>query len=542
MPKGIEVSAVSPFLLKDMLVAHAGEVGEEELELIDASRGAANWQNRPVLEAWHALGLYAVSAAAWPRGCSHVALPLDSAAPHRAAFGRFAEGLTTASAELQEGCALLARIFDHLAEHVLPDRSRDRIVFEFAQAVAGRIYPSPPTLDFVQPIITRYLAPLLFSGHEQLAGEFRVLMCEGATTGIAQIAATLARNRLLKPGDAVALWWPTYEPLRDLVECQLSCRAIPIRRDRARAWAAPPEELRKLRDPAVRLAITVSPGNPVPVVTDPASLDALEGACAERPELLILGDYVYVHLLDEPVETEIGRLPLNTIGVYSFSKDFGLAGARDGCMLLHPDCVAERALRELPEADAREPASRYRLRSLQPRALPLGERMVADSRGVSFVHMSGLSTPLQALACLCAAYDLVEPESQRYFEWLRGQLRERVDALYAGLGLPAPEWAAGPTSRYATALDLCEVAQARGGEELAAALRGRDIWSFMRHLAHRWRVVLTPGERFGTGEWSVRACLPSVEVATARELGRRVSEAVSEFAAGIDCPWCEPRA
>jgi len=538
LPEAINVAATSPFLLKDLLVAHAQQVGDRDLELIDASRGAANWQNRQVLAAWHALGLYAVHSVPWPRGHAQVALALDPEVAHYDALGRFAEGLTTASAELAGGGALLTRIFDYLAEELLTAWSRDRIVYEFAQAAAGRIYPSPPTLTFVQPILTRYLAPLLFGGDQDLAGEFRVLMCEGATTGIAQVVATLARNRLLRPGDSVAMWWPTYEPLRDLVERQLGCSVVPIRRDPERNWATPPEELAKLRDPAVRLVVTVSPGNPVPIVTDSASLDALESAVAQRPELLILGDYVYMHFLQEPVETEIGRLPRNTIGFYSFSKDFGLAGARDGAVLMHPECAAERALRGLPEADFSGADAFYAARTLQPRELPLYDRTVADSRGVSFVHMSGLSTPLQALTCLCAGYDLVGPESDGYFGWIRGELRARLAALYDGMGLAAPGWADGPSSLYSTVIDLSALAEATGGAELAQALRDRDFWSFMLHLAHRWRVVLTPGERFGAGEWSVRACFPSISADQARELGRRLAAAVEDFARGTPCPLC----
>jgi len=133
---------------------------------------------------------------------------------------------------------------------------------------------------------------------------------------------------------------------------------------------------------------------------------------------------------------------------------------------------------------------------------------------------------------------------------LESLLREvAADPQSMLLRTPRPRLVAGYLDRSLVSRDALRARTLAEGEllrvhreELAAALRGRDIWSFMRHLAHRWRVVLTPGERFGTGEWSVRACLPSVEVATARELGRRVSEAVSEFAAGIDCPWCEPRA
>lgn len=525
----LTVADKSPFLLRDLLLAHAAQSRRDDLQMLDASRGAANWQLRRVLNAWHALGLYAAWAPATPPDDGEVMLALDPDGPHDRRFAQFA---ADADAGVRDGCEFLHTMWDWLAEDVLEDRSRDRIIFQFAEAVAGRAYASPPTLDFVQPILSRYLAPLLFTGDETLAAQFDVIGCEGATTGIAMAAATLSRNNIVRPGDRVAMWWPTYEPLRDLVECQLGCEVVPIRRDPEAGWDAYPEELEKLRDPAIRLAIIVSPGNPVPVTTDPASLDALERAVAANPDLLIIADYVYAHFLDEPVETEIGRLPHNTIGVYSVSKDFGLAGMRLGVLLMHPDGAGQRALAGLADEDRACADDRYCRRAMEAADLELAHRVVADSRGVSFTHMSGLSTPLQALVCLCAAYDLIDDESERYFEWVRGVLADRVEGLFAGLGLPRPAWADDPSSRYATIVDLSEVARARGGTELANALESRDLWEFMTYLAREWRVILTPGEAFGAGEWAVRACFPSVSAEQARELGERVADAVEAYATG----------
>ena len=532
MSGDVDASRISPFLLRKSLVRLAEQSDRSELELLDASRGAANWQQRRVLNAWHCLGLFAAHAAAAPAGDGNVALALHPDSCSFAAFARFAaehQGVP----EIADGCGLLACAWDWLAGEVLPGWSRDRIVYEFAEAVAGRRYPDPPTLDFVRPIMSRYLAPLLFGGDADLAGRFRVFACEGATTGITQVTATLARNGVISPGDKVAMWWPTYEPLRDLVECQLQCEVVPIRRDAALGWRVPPSEFDKLGDPALRLVIMVSPGNPLPTVTDPASLDALQAMVTRRPDTLILADYVYMHFLDEPVETEIARLPRNTIGVYSVSKDFGLAGARVGMVLVHDECVADRLLAE-SATGAECSARRYCRRSADPAHMPLLERMIADSRGISFDHMSGLSTPLQVLACLCACFDLIEPDAPEYFGWVRGQLRGRLAALYEGLGVDLPAWADGPSSRYATTIDLCEVARVHGGDELARRLSEGEVWPFMQHLASRWRVVLTVGQGFGSGEWSVRACFPSVDADQARELGSRVARAVVEHAGAAE--------
>lgn len=526
----LTVADKSPFLLRDLLLEHAAQSKRDDLDLLDASRGAANWQLRRVLNAWHALGLYAAWVPESPVEDSEVALALDPDAPHASRFTEFAASAQPGG--VREGCEALSATWDWLADEVLTDRSKDRIIYQFAEAAAGRGYATPPTLDFVQPILMRYLAPLLFGGDEKLALQFDVIGCEGATTGIAMVAATLARNQIVRPGDRVAMWWPTYEPLRDLVECQLGCEIVPIRRDPNAGWAAYPEELEKLHDPAIRLAIIVSPGNPVPVTTDPASLDALEAAVKSNPDLLIIADYVYAHFLDEPVEMEIGRLPHNTIGVYSVSKDFGLAGMRLGALLMHPDGAGQRALAGLAGEARASADDRYCRRTMRADDFGLADRVIADSRGVSFTHMSGISTPLQALMCLCAAYDLIDNESDSYFEWVRRVLGDRVDALFAGLGLPRPDWADGPSSRYATTVDLCEVARSRGGVELARSLESRDLWEFMTYLAREWKVILTPGEAFGAGEWSVRACFPSVNAEQVRELGERVADAVEAFARG----------
>ena len=527
------VAHTSPFLLRNVLLDHLAESGRDDLQVLDASRGAANWQQRRVLNAWHMLGLYAVHAGATPPDDGEVALALDPDQPHYQQFEEFARGFEADNA-MRDGCHLLMRAWQWLADEVPGQWSLDEIAYRFTEALAGRAYPTPATLDFVPPIVRRYLAPLLFGGDRELAGQFEVIACEGATTGIAQVALTLARNGVISPGDRVAMIWPTYEPLRDLVECQLGCEVVQIRRDPQADWVAPPSELEKLQDPRLRLVVTVSPGNPVPIVTCEDTLNALEAAVAGNPDLLILSDYVYAQFLDRPVEMEIGRLPRNTIGVYSVSKDFGLAGMRLGVVLAHPEGAAQRLLDGTADAKRQEIDGRYCRRALDPALMPLTERLVADSRGVSFTHMSGIATSLQALLCICALYEIVEAASEDYFDWIRSVLTDRVEALFAGLGLPAPSWVEGPSSRYATAVDLREVARARGGAELDAALQRHELWGFMVYLAREWKVILTPGEGFGTGEWSVRACFPSIDADQALELGRRVADAVEEFAGGLD--------
>ena len=80
----------SPFLLRQFLLQASADSDAADLEPLDASRGAPNWQQRRVLNAWHALGLYAAASSDSPDGEPGIALALDPDEAHLDRFRRFA--------------------------------------------------------------------------------------------------------------------------------------------------------------------------------------------------------------------------------------------------------------------------------------------------------------------------------------------------------------------------------------------------------------------------------------------------------------------
>jgi hypothetical protein len=107
---------------------------------------------------------------------------------------------------------------------------------------------------------------------------------------------------------------------------------------------------------------------------------------------MIISDDVYGTFVDN-FRSLMADLPYNTIGVYSFSKYFGVTGWRLGTIALHEDNVFDELIKNLPEELKKELNIRYSALSTNPSEIPFIDRIVADSRQVALNHTAGLSTP-----------------------------------------------------------------------------------------------------------------------------------------------------
>lgn len=63
---------------------------------------------------------------------------------------------------------------------------------------------------------------------------------------------------------------------------------------------------------------------------------------------MIISDDVYGTFVDE-FRSLVADLAFNTIGVYSFSKYFGVTGWRLGTIALYEENVFDKLIRELPK-------------------------------------------------------------------------------------------------------------------------------------------------------------------------------------------------
>jgi len=528
---------LSPFTSKDMLVKHALSVLGEDTQLLDASRGGPNWQQRSIQCAWHVLGMYADYCFGGPVEQPIIRLlPSGASLNHSAHFDRFAEAVVPLRETFDIGVSYLHKAWQYLAAEILPGELRSNIIGALTAAITGAYYPTPPTLDFVKPVAHRYLAHMF--GTSLIGESFDVYLDNGATAAFGQVVSTMSRNRLINPGDKVAMVWPSYEPMKDLFTNQYGCGVVEIRRERSRNWQVVAEDLGKLADPAVKVLVIVSPGNPIDSILDSEFLDHIEGVVNRRPELVILSDNVYTNFIAPGADNAMARMPRNVIPFYAPSKDFGLAGARIGVSWIHTASVLDALLQQQAPEVAAEVDAFYKTRWAGGRP-SFYNRLLMDAASVSFSHMSGLSGPAQVIFTLCALLPLMAPdEAASYFHWLREELAGRMAALYEGLGIELSGDRFDFCSNYCTLVPLDEVAAAQG-PECARAFSQVPLWDFLKHLAHSRATIIMPGPAFGGEDRSARICLTSLGKTSYREVGRNIAEAISDHTLSTPCPQCD---
>jgi len=138
---------------------------------------------------------------------------------------------------------------------------------------------------------------------------------------------TMRENRLLAPGDKIAIGMPIFTPhieIPHLNDYQLV--EVLVNAEFAAGWRYPAAELDKLADPAVKAFFLVNPSNPPSVKIDAAGLRKIADIVAnQRPDLVIPTDDVYGTFADDFVSL-FAICPRDTILVYSFSKYFGATG------------------------------------------------------------------------------------------------------------------------------------------------------------------------------------------------------------------------
>ena len=168
----------------------------------------------------------------------------------------------------------------------------------------------------------------------------QVLVTAGATSGLHCVLSVL-----LDPGDEVLVLAPHW-PL--IVGITRACRGVPVLvdvLDALRGAETRGEELvaavAVLRSPRTRALYVSSPNNPTGRVLPGEALRQL-AEWTRREGLWLISDEVYEELaFDIPHQRMAPFAPERTIGSFSFSKTYGLAGTRCGYVTGPPEVIAE---------------------------------------------------------------------------------------------------------------------------------------------------------------------------------------------------------
>ena len=405
---------------------------------------------------------------------------------------------------------------------------KDTLLKELADAVIGDYYPSPSRcLPCTEIILNAYLQSTLYHGAD-LAGETMVFPTEGGSAAMVYIFEALSHNRLLNPGDQIAIATPIFTPYMQIPSVKnYGLVSIDVSSTQEENWDIAEAELAKLEDPAVKAFFLVNPSNPASHALSEKTLERLKQAVEKNPDLIILTDDVY-GTFAEDFRTVYSILPYNTILVYSFSKLYGVTGWRVGLIAMNKSNVCDRLLSELEPEDRAFLRDEYSIVTAEPENMLFLDRVVADSRSIGLYHTSGLSTPSQVFMALMSLTHLVNAEEDPYIRLANETVRARYTALMNALELPADDSA--QNAQYYTLVDVLTIAANRYDADFADWLStSRTEIDFLNDLAAKKGVVLMYGPGFSAPEGTVRISLANLNAEDYTEIARRLFELLDDY-------------
>ncbi|MFC4275107.1 bifunctional aspartate transaminase/aspartate 4-decarboxylase [Achromobacter aloeverae] len=521
-----EMEQLSPFELKDFLINLARDRQKTSTAImLNAGRGNPNWIATEPREAFFLLGRFAMDEAR--RVYDH---GIMAGMPEKPGIAQRLRDFLQRNKNAP-GADFLGGVYQYGVKKKGFDP--DAWIHELVDSIIGDNYPVPDRmLVHTEQIVHDYLMKEMCDGRPP-KGKFDLFAVEGGTAAMCYIFDSLQQNGLLKQGDKVALFLPTFTPYIEISHLErFQFKIVPINASSVRAdgthdWHYPPEEIAKLADPKIKLAVTVNPSNPPSVAFNPMEMRQIVDIIKKNPDLILVTDDVYGTFVPN-FRSLMAEVPANTICVYSFSKNFGCTGWRLGVIAIHEQNRMDERIAKLPGKERKRLHQRYGALTLEPEKLKLIDRMVADSRDVALNHTAGLSLPQQVQMALFALSHLLDLKDS-YKHLTMKVVQDRRDALWRGLGIPLP-----PEDKqrawYYVELDFMVWAQSAYGDKFCEYMRKNyEPVDFLFRLAEKSGVVLMDGGGFGGPPWSIRVSLANLNEADYANIGQAMVEAAKEY-------------
>ena len=525
--------ALSPFEIKDFLAKAASKTAAASAAAyLNAGRGNPNWIATEPREAFFLLGLFAMTE-------SKRVLDLPPGVGGMPDARGIADRLAAWSKQRTDpGAEFLSKLVPWAVSKFGFDA--DGFVHELVDSIVGDNYPVPDRmLVHNEQIVHEYLQWAM-CGPPRPPGRFQLYAVEGGTAAMCYIFKSLKANRLLNPGDTIALMTPIFTPYLEMPHLEdYDLKIVTVATTQERRFQFDDAELKKLLDPEVKAFFVVNPGNPSAVALNEQTIAKIGAILKKRPDLMLLTDDVYGTFVPG-FRSLLGAFPLNTIGVYSYSKYFGCTGWRLGVIAVHEDNVFDRLIAEHAEPVKKKLDKRYAPLTLEPRKLRFVDRIVADSRDVALNHTAGLSLPQQVMMTLFSLYELMD-EKKDYQKACIGIVRKRVTATIEGLGIDVP-----PNDQFDYYYGLVDF------EFWARKYVGEDVVRWMKanvhpldivfRLAEDHGIVLLNGSGFDAPNWSVRLSFANLNDHVYDDIGRAIRAVARGYRQAYEAAKASPAA
>jgi aspartate 4-decarboxylase len=505
--------SLSPFEIKDFLMKCARDASETAAtSFINAGRGNPNWVATTPRDAFFLLGQFAMTES---RRVLDLPPGIGGMPRAKGIANRLRDWL--ASNATAPGASFLLEMLPWSIDNFGFDE--DRFVHELVDSIIGDNYPVPDRMLEHNEIIVREYLQWAMCGQPRPDGTFKLYAVEGGTAAMCYIFKSLKTNRLLNPGDTIALSVPIFTPYLEmpvLEDYGLNVVSIhSLQEDRFQIG----DDLDKLLDPAIKAFFVVNPGNPSAVALSHETIDRIGKVLEKRPDLILLTDDVYGTFVPG-FRSLLGAFPRNTIGVYSYSKYFGCTGWRLGVIAVHEDNVFDTLIAQHSGSVSAEINHRYHALTLEPQNLRFIDRIVADSRDVALNHTAGLSLPQQVMMSLFSLCELMDNKKD-YQRACIGIVKKRVEATVEGLGIDIP---ANPLFDYYYGLIDFEFWMRKYLSEDVVNWVKANVHPLdpVFRLAEQHGIVLLNGNGFAAPDWSVRVSFANLPDHVYDDIGRAV--------------------
>jgi aspartate 4-decarboxylase len=358
-------------------------------------------------------------------------------------------------------------------------------------------------------------------GEPHPKGKFDLYAVEGGTAAMCYIFKSLKANRLLFPGDTIALGTPIFTPYLEMTHLEdYDLKVVNIGTPQENRFQFTDDEIKKLEDPKIKALFVVNPGNPSGMAMDKETIAKLAKLVkTKRPDLMLLTDDVYGTFVND-FRSLLGEIPRNTIGVYSYSKYFGCTGWRLGVIAVHEDNIFDEMISKHPDNHLRALDKRYSPIVLEPRKFKFIDRIVADSRDIGLNHTAGLSLPQQVMMTMFSLYEMMD-EKKVYQKACIEIVQRRFKALIDSLGLElAPNV---NFDGYYALIDFEFWARKNIGDGAVDYLKKHvHPLDLAFRLAEAHGIVLLNGGGFEAPQWSLRVSLANLPDEAYEDIGRGV--------------------
>jgi aspartate 4-decarboxylase len=507
--------ALSPFEIKNELISLAKKSSRTSQSLfLNAGRGNPNWVATTPREGFFLLGQFAITESKRVM----YRTPGIGGMPQAQGIADRLDAWLAKHMDLP-GAEFLKSMVQHAVKTFAFDR--DAFVHELVDSIIGDNYPVPDRmLVHNERIVHEYLMWAMCGGHRP-PGKFDLYAVEGGTAAMCYVFKSLKANRLLHPGDTIALGTPIFTPYLEMTHLEdYDLKVVNIAAPQENRFQFTDEELKKLEDPKVKAFFIVNPGNPTGMALSKETIAKIAALVKDkRPDLMLLTDDVYGTFVDG-FESLMAELPEHTIGVYSYSKYFGATGWRLGVIAAHEDNIFDKMIAKLPDKELKALDKRYGPITLEPRKMKFIDRIVADSRDIGLNHTAGLSLPQQVMMTMFSLYELMDV-NKAYQKASMDIVNRRLWSIIESMGLqlsPNPNF-----DGYYGLIDFEFWARKNIGEEAVEYLK-KNIHplDLAFRLAEDHGIVLLNGGGFEAPNWSLRVSLANLPDEAYEDIGRGV--------------------